>query len=310
MKRRFYTLDVFTNQPYAGNPLAVVLDCEGLDTAQMLAITRDFNLAETVFVETPKDPINTAKIRIFCVTHEMPFAGHPTVGTAILLAMTRASNMLGGAGGLRLILEEKVGPVACDVLRLQSGELRAVFSAPVVSKRQQREFDPDLVARAIGVTVADLNFDRHVVSLWNGGLPYVLVPLKSLDALAKAGIADQTLWQQAFGPVGETAASFASLYVYARADANGPHDVRARMFMPGMGMPEDPATGSAVAAFAGAAVAFEQPGDGTHQLIIGQGYEMGRPSDIALDVDVVGGQLVAARIGGSAVIMSEGTLHH
>ncbi len=121
-------------------------------------------------------------------------------------------------------------------------------------------------------------------------------------------MADLSVWDEAFGPSPDGERKV-SIYVYTRAAPGSPHDVRARMFMPGLGFPEDPATGSAVACFAGAAVAFEQPGDGRHQLLIGQGYEMGRPSDIALDVTVENGQLTESQIGGSAVIVSEGVLH-
>jgi trans-2,3-dihydro-3-hydroxyanthranilate isomerase len=307
VSHRYFTLDVFTSTPLAGNPLAVVLDADDLSSDAMLAIAGEFNLSETVFVCTPRDPVNTARIRIFCVTHEMPFAGHPTVGSAVLIATLRAPAMLNASGGLRIVLEEEAGLVPCDVRRLQSGDVRAVFTAPKISGRLDARFDPLLVANAIGIDPADIGFDRHELSLWDGGLPYVMVPVRSLETLAKAHIADRSLWRDAFGDDPE-GTKFASIYVYTRGTPDGPHAVRARMFKPGMGMPEDPATGSAASAFAGAAVAFEQPGDGQHQLIIGQGYEMGRPSEISLDLTVENGALRQVQIGGSAVIVSEGTL--
>jgi trans-2,3-dihydro-3-hydroxyanthranilate isomerase len=308
LKRRFFTLDVFTNTPFAGNPLAVVLDSEGLDTTAMQRIAAEFNLSETVFVLPPRDPVNTAALRIFTVSVELPFAGHPTVGSAVLLAQLRAPEMLKGAGGLRIVLEEQGGNVPCDVRSIAGQGTRAVFSAPKLSRRIERAVDLDLAARCIGVDRSAIGFNQHVVSLWDAGLSYLCLPVKTLDDLAKAHIADSGLWASAFGMSlqGERAVS---IYVYTRGLEGGAHDVRARMFMPGFALPEDPATGSAVAAFAGAAVAFEQPADGTHQLLIGQGYEMGRPSDIALDVDVENGALTGVRIGGAAVIMSEGFLY-
>jgi trans-2,3-dihydro-3-hydroxyanthranilate isomerase len=308
LKRRFYTLDVFTDTPFAGNPLAVVLDSEGLDTVAMQRMAAEFNLPETVFVLPPQDPVNTAAVRIFTISAELPFAGHPTVGSAVLLAHLRARDMLKGSGGLRIVLEERAGIVPCDVRTLPGQGTRAVFSAPKLSERVERAVNIENAARCLGIDPSAIGFDAHEVSLWTAGVTYMCVPVKTLDDLAKVHIADPSLWRSTFG-MSLDGERETSIYAYTRGLEGGPHDVRARMFMPGFALPEDPATGSAVAAFAGAAVAFEQPKDGTHQLLIGQGYEMGRPSDIALDVDVANGKLTGVRIGGAAVIMSEGYLH-
>jgi trans-2,3-dihydro-3-hydroxyanthranilate isomerase len=306
MSHRFHTLDVFTTTPLTGNPLAVVHDADDLSTKQMQAIAAEFNLAETVFVCQPRDPVNTARIRIFTITSELPFAGHPTVGTAILIAKLRAPDML--KSGIHIVLEETAGLVPCDVRQLPNGETRAVFTTPKVSQRMPFTGDLSLIPRAIGTTADAIGFDQHEVSCWHSGVGYVVVPLKTLDHLAGISIVDRSVWQQAFGTFAD-GERMTSIYAYTRGADGSPHDVRARMFMPGLGFPEDPATGSAVACFAGAAVAFERPGDGRHQLIIGQGYEMGRPSEIALDITVEGGELVESQIGGAAVIMSEGTSH-
>jgi trans-2,3-dihydro-3-hydroxyanthranilate isomerase len=305
MSHRFHTLDVFTTSPLAGNPLAVVHDADDLSTVQMQTIAAEFNLAETVFVCQPKDPVNTARIRIFTTTSELPFAGHPTVGTAVLIARLRAPDML--KAGIHIVLEETAGLVPCDVRQLPSGETRAVFSAPKISEELVYQPDVAKTALALGIDAAAIGFDAHRVSLWSAGVPFVHVPLSSLDALAKARIADREAWDAVAGKDATGFDFFAGIYCYARG-VEGQHDVRSRMFTPNAGMPEDPATGSAAAAFAGAAVAFEKPKDGTHQLLIGQGYEMGRPSDIALDITIDEGQLEAVQIGGAAVIVSEGTL--
>jgi trans-2,3-dihydro-3-hydroxyanthranilate isomerase len=123
MRRAFHTLDVFTRTPLAGNPLAVVLDAKGLDTTRMQAIAREFNLAETVFVFEPKNPVNTASLRIFTPSRELPFAGHPTVGTAVLLAHLREPELL-KSDDLRIVLEERVGEVVC-VARHRKGQAMA-----------------------------------------------------------------------------------------------------------------------------------------------------------------------------------------
>ncbi len=302
MPRRFHTLDVFTDRRHEGNPLAVVLDSDGLTDDEMQAIAREFNLPETVFVFPPEDQLNAARIRIFTPGNELPFAGHPTVGTAVLLAELRAGEMLGGAG-VTIVLEQKIGPVRVDVSRRPSRASRAVFSLPQLPKLLDHAFDPLVVAAAIGLDPVEIGFGAHGVAAWSAGVPFVMVPVRSLEAIGRAGIADARAWAQAFGVTGKSAA-----YLYTRETVHADHHVHARMFAPKMGIPEDPATGAAVAAFAGVAATCELPEDGVHQLVIEQGFEMGRPSLIALDLDIQHGALVAAAIGGSAVRMSEGVL--
>ena len=302
MSRSFHVLDVFTDRPLEGNPLAVVLDAEGLDDAAMLAITREFNLSETVFVLPPDDPVNSAKIRIFTPGGELPFAGHPTVGTAALLAELRASSHI--ANGVIIALEEKIGLIHVEVRRRRGGVPRAVFGLPKLSENLNIDIDSELAAKALGLDPLDFGFGAHGLSVWSAGVPFVMVPVRSLDAIARAHVADMAIWRQAFGASGKGAA-----FLYTRETTRPDHHIHARMFHPMGGIPEDPATGSAVAAFSGVAATCELPEDGTHQLIIEQGFEMGRPSLIALDLDIRAGRLVSAAIGGSAVRISEGKLH-
>lgn len=300
MLRQFHTLDVFTDTPFEGNPLAVVLDSERLDQAAMLKIAREFNLSETVFVLPPRDPVNSARIRIFTPGGELPFAGHPTIGTAILLGELRASGMLSGAG-VNIALEEEIGLVNVEVSRVAGRAARAVFSLPVLPKMLPLAFDAGLVAKALGIDPLDIGFGAHGVCAWSAGVPFVMVPLRSLEAVGHAHVADITAWREAFGASGKGAA-----FAYTRETINPERHIHARMFAPLSGIPEDPATGSAVAAFAGVAATCELPEDGLHQLVIEQGFEMGRPSLITLDLDIQHGALVAASIGGTAVHMSEG----
>ena len=296
MSRRFFTLDVFTHRALAGNPLAVVLDAEGLDDAAMQAIAGEFNLSETVFVFPPKDVSHRAALRIFTPGRELPFAGHPTVGTAVLLATLNGV----GQGGTDFVLEEKVGLVPCRVVPSRNGVIEALFTLPRLPQRVEPAASHADIARAIGVESADIGFDAHQPAVFSAGVGFTLVPLNSLAAVAKARI-NRDHWQTGILP-----ADHANAFIYCRETTEAGHHFHARMFAPDLGVGEDPATGSAVAAFAGAVAEYEGLSDGQHVLLIEQGYEMGRPSLIRLEMDIAGGTLVEARIGGGAVIVSEG----
>lgn len=297
MSRHFYTLDVFASQPLAGNPLAVVLDAQGLDDAAMQAIAREFNLSETVFVGEPRNPINTAAVRIFTPGRELPFAGHPTVGTAVLLAHLRARDLL-GSQDLRVVLEETIGEIVC-VARHRRGEaMAAYFTLPRLPEPAGQAPSRQALAQGLGLDAADIGFGEHVPSVWGIGAPHICVPVATLDAMARADPL-KTAWGADGGP---------SVYLYCPEVAREGSTYHARMFAGGWGIAEDPATGSAAACFAGAVMAFDRPGDGEHMLLIEQGFEMGRPSLISLGLVVEAGALRSATIGGSAVIVSEGTL--
>ncbi len=298
MARGFHTLDVFTEQPLAGNPLAVVLDCEGLDGDRMQAIAREFNLSETVFVLPPRDAGHSARVRIFTPGRELPFAGHPTIGTACLLAQLRAPDRL-AAQDVRIVLEEEVGAVACRVRRREGQALSADFALPRLPERLDR-LPPSRaeIAEGLGLAPEEIGFDRHAPSLFSAGAPFLFVPVRSLAAIARArpGVAS---WTENGGP---------ATYLYTREVAEDGAAYHARMFAGGWGVPEDPATGSAAAAFAGVVSAFDDPADGEHVLRIEQGFEMGRPSRILLGIGIERSALRSASIGGSAVIVSSGAL--
>jgi trans-2,3-dihydro-3-hydroxyanthranilate isomerase len=301
MARRFHTLDVFTGQKLAGNPLAVVHDSHGLDTAGMQAIARELNLSETVFVLPPDDPVNTARIRIFTPAYELPFAGHPTVGSAVLLALLRAPELVRGTGVV-VALEETIGLIKAEVRQSTGRAARAVFDLPKIpSSPPEPPRDPGLIAEALGLALDDILTDHHCPANASGGVPYTMVPLASLDALARARSAPTPAFEAAFGGT-----SHPCCFLYVRT---GPATWQTRMFAPLAGILEDPATGSAAAAFAGTLMAFESLADGSHQHVLAQGVEMGRPSEIVLTLQVEGGALRSASIGGEAVIISEGTLH-
>ena len=302
MARKFYTLDVFTSHALAGNPLAVVMDSDGLDTGRMLKIAQEFNLSETVFVLEPRDPVNTARIRIFTPARELPFAGHPTVGTAALLGVLRASGMM-AARDVGIVLEEEVGPVSCTVRQLRGQAVRASFSVPKLPEVAGVAPVTPLIAAALGLRSEDIGFDSHIPTLFSAGVPYTCVPVKDREALARA-VPSASGWGGAFG-----GNAHRSAYLYTReADASG-HAFATRMFFPLNSIVEDPATGSAAAAFAGVVAHFDTPGDGDHTLVLEQGFDMGRPSLITLGLEMERGRLVAASIGGHCVIVSEGVMN-
>jgi trans-2,3-dihydro-3-hydroxyanthranilate isomerase len=299
MARRFVTLDVFTAERFTGNPLAVVLDAEGLDTAGMQRIAKEFNLSETVFVFPPSEPRQRADIRIFTPGRELPFAGHPTVGTAVLLAILDRDGQPGAAAfGLR----EQVGIVPCAVEVRDGMSGSARFRLPRLPFTWGEGKDTAACAWALGLDPTEIGFDRHVPSRHSAGVAYDLVPVASLEALARSKPQGEA-FDKAFGDSDHPAP-----YVYARMSEADGLRFRARMFGLGMGIAEDPATGSAAAAFAGALMQCEPLGDGEHDIVIEQGVEMGRPSEIALQMVIKNGELVSAEIGGNAVMVSRGEL--
>lgn len=300
MRLKYFVLDVFTGKAFSGNPLAVVRGADGLDAARMQMIAREFNLSETVFLVSPRNPVNTARARIFTPAQELPFAGHPTIGTAVLIAETDAPELL-GKQDLQIVIEELIGVVSCTVRRPRGRATRAQFDIPRLPERLG-EKDPAPVAAALGLDLEDIGFDRHRPVMYSAGVGFTFVPVRSLEAIGRAR-ADMHLWNGAIGPEGHAAA-----YLYTREVVDETSHVHARMFSPALGISEDPATGAAAAAFAGVAMEFEQPEDGEHILVIEQGVEMGRPSKIVVTMDVQERVLRGASIGGEAIIVARGEI--
>jgi trans-2,3-dihydro-3-hydroxyanthranilate isomerase len=293
--RRFVTLDVFTARELAGNPLAVVLDAEELSDEAMQAIAAEFNLSETVFVLPPDDPAHHARVRIFTPKQELPFAGHPTVGAAVLLA-------LAGGASADFRLEEQVGIVPCSVTLTGKRTGRATFALPRLPERLGDLPEAETIAATLGLTAGDIGIPGHKPVRYSAGNPFAFVPLASRAAVDRARANPQN-WAAAFGE-----GLRATAYVYCREPLQSGHHYYARMFAPGLRIGEDPATGSAVAAFAGLVMDYAAPGEGEHAIVIEQGYAMGRPSDITLTLTVSAGKLQKATIGGEAVVISEGRL--
>lgn len=305
MRLPFYVLDVFTETKFAGNPLAVVLDADALSADRMQAIAREFNLPETVFVLKAQNRAHTARVRIFTPAAELPFAGHPTVGTAVLLADLRnptPSNDNGGERDSLIVLEEGIGPVRVGVRSRPGQQPFAEFDAPKLPSDSGSVLSNERLAAALSLIPAEIGFENHKPSRYTAGNTFVFVPVASLEAIAKARVA-QASWDAAFS--GQSAVG---AYLYCRQTVHATSAFHARMFAPAMGIAEDPATGSAAVNFAGVIQRFDQCPDGHHKRTLEQGFEMGRPSFIALSFTVEGGTLAAVRIGGHAVRVADGSL--
>ncbi len=298
MRRRFVTLDVFTATRFAGNPLAVVLEADGLEKPDMQAIAREFNLAETVFMMPPANPDHRASLRIFTPKAELPFAGHPTIGTAVLLGC-----MSGYSGRPHhMVLEEIVGLIHCAVTAQGKDRGHASFVLPRLPESAAGAADRETIAAGLGLQTGDIGFGRYAPAVWSAGVPVTCVPVGGLEAIARAApIAGH--FAKAFGQNGPGVA-----YLFCEEVRDDGHHFHARMFAPALGVPEDPATGAAAAAFAGMIAQSRALPDGEHAFVIEQGYEMGRPSQIELGLVMQGGALTRASIGGSAVIVSDGNI--
>lgn len=299
MRLDYHVLDVFTETRFAGNPLAVVLGAGGLDAKAMQTIAREFNLPETVFVSEAENRAHTARMRIFTPGRELPFAGHPTVGTAVLLAELR-TQLSNGEGDALVVLEQPIGIVRVGVRMRQGTASFAEFDSPKAPESVGATPATDVLAAALGLIPSEIGFENHRPTRYSAGNPFIFVPVASLDAIAKARVSSAH-WDAA-------TQNNIGMFLYCRQTVRTSSAFHARMFAPHNGIPEDPATGSAAAAFAGVVHRFDDLPDGSHKRVIEQGFEMGRPSLMELTMDVEGGKLDTVRIGGHAVRVAEGKL--
>ncbi len=292
MKLNYVLLDVFTTSRLSGNPLAVVLKADGLLDDQMQAIAAEFNLSETVFVQKPQSERHTAAVRIFTPRVELPFAGHPTVGTAVVLGLQ------GRATAVRL--EENVGVLTCVIERIDKETGHARFALPVLPEEAGKAPANAAIAATLGIESADIGCGPYQPALYSAGVPFYLVPVKDAEVLKRIRL-ERRGWDDAY-PAGR-----GSVYVFTLTPEERGVDFAARMFSPGMGIGEDPATGAAAASLIGLIAKYSD--NGQHEFKLRQGYEMGRPSMIELQVRKADDKLVHGGIGGHAVIIGEGTLN-
>jgi trans-2,3-dihydro-3-hydroxyanthranilate isomerase len=300
MRYRFLTADVFADRSFGGNQLSVLPDGRGLDDAVMLAVAREFNYSETVFVLPPTDPAHTRRLRIFTPGGELPFAGHPTVGTAHVLAAIGEIPLRGNE--TRIVFEEGVGPVPV-LIRSESGV--PTYAQLSVAKLPEVGPPPPpaaQLAELLSLRPGDLLAGDFAPEAVSCGMPFLFVPLRDRDAVRRARVRTDR-WEAML------ANAWASMImVFAQDAERAGSDLRARMFAPGISVPEDPATGSAAAALGGYLAARVPRADGTLRWVIEQGFEMGRPSILEVEVDKAGGAITAVRVGGRSVMVSEGTM--
>jgi trans-2,3-dihydro-3-hydroxyanthranilate isomerase len=298
MRYKFYTADVFTDQIFGGNPLAVFPQAAGLKGEQMQQIARELNLPETAFVLPPEAAGATHRVRIFTPQVEMPFAGHPTVGTAYVLAAIGEVSLTGNE--TQVVFEEGVGLVPVTI-RANDGQ--PTFSQLSAAKMPERGPAPpsltDLAAM-LSLDETDLIGADMPPQAWSGGVPFLFVPLRSRDALARAQVRLE-VWQRILKDYWA-----AQIYVFA-------HDTDSaalcgRMFAPALGIPEDPATGAAATAITGYLAQNHPTQNGVIGWVIEQGIEMGRPSLMDVEADIEDGAIVAVRVGGASVLVSEGEM--
>jgi trans-2,3-dihydro-3-hydroxyanthranilate isomerase len=296
MRHRYYTLDVFTDRVFGGNPLAVFPDAREIPAGQMQRAARELNLSETVFVLPPQTAEGTRRLRIFTPGVELPFAGHPTVGTAILLAMLGEVAMEGDEA--RIVFEEGVGPVPVTIRGRGGKPDFAQLSAAMLPESRPAPAREEIAA-LLGLSADEVGAEGYEAEAVSCGVPFVIAPLRDLDALGRARV-DPAVWQRLLAD-----AWAPHVYVFT-PETGSAADFRVRMFAPAMGIVEDPATGGAASAFAGYLATRGAAADGTLRWTVEQGIEMGRPSTLYLEADKADGAVTAIRVGGSAVLVGKG----
>ena len=295
----YRTADVFTDTAFGGNPLAVVFGAEDLPEDRFQAIAREFNYSEITFVLPPRDPAHTAHVRIFTPTKEVPFAGHPNIGTATVLAWR--GEAFGRAIEDRVIFEEEAGLVPVTVLRRDGRPVGAQLTAPQPFQRGPETSVAD-VATCLDLPETAIRTDRHPPVDGSVGLGFILVELADREALERCS-ANSSAFADRLG-----GRAVPDIYAYVRTEEKDSVDIRARVFAPLDGVPEDPATGSANAAMIGLLADLEGPQDGSLSWRIAQGVEMGRPSLLLGEVDRAAGATTAIRIGGNCVAVMAGEI--
>jgi trans-2,3-dihydro-3-hydroxyanthranilate isomerase len=297
MERRYVTVDVFSEQVFGGNPLAVVLDAEGLSTTRMQSIAAEFNYSETSFILPPRSPEASAQVRIFTPRTEVPFAGHPNVGTAVVFAREREAQ---GSPPLdRLLFEEAAGPVPLTLMRQRGAVVGAELTAPKPLSAGASVSIED-AAVCLTLSASEIDVSIHSPQVVSVGLAFLVVQVASRDALRRAK-GNLQAHERTLPPIGTDA-------VYAYSRSRGTTQLQARTFAPLDGIAEDPATGSATAAAIALLAAKHTERDAEIEWSVEQGVDMGRPSLILGRTHKRDGALTSVQVGGHAVPVMRGTL--
>jgi trans-2,3-dihydro-3-hydroxyanthranilate isomerase len=293
MQRNFVTIDVFTDNGQGGNPLAVVLDAKGLSKRQMQTLATGFNFSETTFVLPPDDPAHTARVRIFTPVAEIPFAGHPNVGTALVLARRSSP------APMQMLFEEAAGLVPVAITLADFQPVAAEITAPEPFARGANA-DPGKLAAALGLDATDVLIGVHRPTMATVGAPFLIAELATRAALRDATPEPARLT----GLLRNT--STMGLYLYTKDGAAPSHDFHARMFFPLEGIVEDPATGSAALALVALRAMLAPAENQKLSLRIGQGADMGRPSLLLARAVKREGRVISAHVGGAGVEIKRG----
>ncbi|HZU00083.1 MAG TPA: PhzF family phenazine biosynthesis protein [Ktedonobacteraceae bacterium] len=290
-------VDVFTDHPFGGNQLAVVLDGDGLTTETMQALAREFNLSETTFILPAQQPEHAYRVRIFTPGAEMPMAGHPTVGTTFILARKGLIPLL--EPETSLTLEEKVGPIPVR-LSLHNGQVQRIQMQQPLPTFGSHFADRDAIARLLSLNASALHptLPLEVVSC---GVPFLFVPIKNLDALRRIRFR-LDVWDQTLRDF-----EASQVFVFTQETELPTSTVHCRMFAPALGVMEDPATGAAHGPLGSYLVRHQlvQPGV---EFVSEQGFELGRPSLLSVKIDQQDGQIVGVYVGGQCCFIGEGTI--
>ena len=300
VKYRYYTCDVFTENRFGGNPLAVLPHAAGLSDHQMQQITREFNYSETAFV-FPPEAGHTRKVRIFTPAREIPFAGHPNVGTAFVLASTGELGEMQSSQSVTF--EEKAGIVPVSIQVVNGQITSCELTAPEPLSLGQ-PIPVSLVAAAVSLSEEEIVTQAHQPRVVSAGLPFVITEVKNLSALERVRV--NTIGFENIRDLFSNGNLRASVYLYTRT--TGEVSLRARMLAPLSGVPEDPATGSASCAVAGLLAHLNKQASGQFAYRIAQGVEMGRPSTLHARAEKAGGVVRTTSVGGACVLVSEGSI--
>jgi trans-2,3-dihydro-3-hydroxyanthranilate isomerase len=297
MKYRYYICDVFTDRRFGGNQLAVLPDASGLNNQQMQQIAREFNFSESTFV-FPPDQGHTRKVRIFTPAREVPFAGHPNIGTAFVLASCGELEEIDEP--TEIVFEEKAGLVPITLRKSAEGLIYCELKAPQVFSLG-KALPTELLAAAVSLSESEIVTDTHPPLVASVGLPFLMAELRDQSALQQARInldGFERIAAQGVTP---------DIHVYVQS--HDEFDIRTRMFAPFDGVQEDPATGSANCALAGLLGHYHESISEDFKWRIAQGVEMGRPSLLQARAEKKDGKILSTWIGGNCVMVSEGIIY-
>ena len=300
MRYRYFTADVFTDKIFGGNQLAVFPQAVGLSSEQMQQVAREFNYSETVFVFPPADVGNTRSVRIFTPFTELPFAGHPTIGTAFVLAQLGEITLTGDS--TRVVLEEGVGPVPVTIYAKDGDPTGAQLTVAMLPEAGPEPPSNDILAAILSLDIEDLLTGPDRPQAFSCGVPYLCIQLRNSDALRRVRI-NRDLWSRHLENYWAP-----SVYLFTANSDLDSNRLHTRMFAPSLGVEEDPATGSAAVAVAGYLASRSEMKNGILRRQADQGVEMGRPSLLEIEAEIKDGAITAVRVGGSAIMVCEGSI--